>query len=54
MLVDARARAALWEGDGVRQTLMKSQETEACRQTLSEPAAGITFYQETDVMVMDT
>lgn len=37
-----------------QQTLMKRQETEACWQTLSAPAAGIRFYLETDVMVMDT
>lgn len=37
-----------------QQTLMKRQETDACWQTLSAPTAGIRFYLETDVMVMDT
>lgn len=38
----------------VWQTLMKRQETETCWQTLSAPNAGIRFYLETDVMVIDT
>lgn len=38
----------------VQQTLMKRQETETCWQTLSAPTAGIIFYLETDVMVIDT
>lgn len=38
----------------VQQTLMKRQETETCWQTSSAPTAGIRFYLETDVMVIDT
>lgn len=37
-----------------QQTLMKRQETETSWQTLSSPTAGIRFYLETNVMVIDT
>lgn len=39
--------------NGVQQTWMKRQETKSCWQALSEPTAGIRFYLETDVMVID-